>query len=338
MPKEEKAMRALVYPSPGEAEIRDMDRPGPGPGEVLVRSRVVGVCHSDLELLAGRYIIPISYPIVPGHEWAGEVAETGPGVTDFAAGDPVVGECVVGPGGRDHFGFSISGAAAEYFTARAEWLHKLPPNLTFAQGALVEPFTVGYAAVRAAAIDPSDRVAVLGAGPIGLLTAMAAAGRNAQVTVIEPQPGRRDKALDVGAARTLDPGNGDPAEGDLAGQARELTDGDLFDVVIETAGHPAAMAQALTLAGNRGRIVYVGIDVGQTVPAELGLIQAKSLSIRGIVGSAGIWPEAIRFLAAGIIDPTPIVTARYPLADATQALKAATPESGNIKVHIETAS
>jgi L-iditol 2-dehydrogenase len=338
MPKEEKAMRALVYPSPGEAEIRDMDRPGPGPGEVLVRSRVVGVCHSDLELLAGRYIIPISYPIVPGHEWAGEVAETGPGVTDFAAGDPVVGECVVGPGGRDHFGFSISGAAAEYFTARAEWLHKLPPTLTFAQGALVEPFTVGYAAVRAAAIDPSDRVAVLGAGPIGLLTAMAAAGRNAQVTVIEPQPGRRDKALDVGAARTLDPGNGDPAEGDLAGQARELTDGDLFDVVIETAGHPAAMAQALTLAGNRGRIVYVGIDVGQTVPAELGLIQAKSLSIRGIVGSAGIWPEAIRFLAAGIIDPTPIVTARYPLADATQALKAATPESGNIKVHIETAS
>jgi L-iditol 2-dehydrogenase len=174
-------------------------------------------------------------------------------------------------------------------------------------------------------------VAVLGAGPIGLLTAMAAAGRNAHVTVIEPQPGRREKALDVGAARTVD-----PSDGDLASQARELTGGDLFDVVIETAGHPAAMAQALSLAGNRGRIVYVGIDVGRTVPAELGLIQAKSLSIQGIVGSAGIWPEAIRFLAAGIVDPTPIVTARYPLEDAPQALKAATPESGNIKVHIET--
>ena len=79
MPKEEKAMRALVYSSPGAAEVRDRDRPVPGPGEVLVRSRVVGVCHSDLELLAGRYIIPVSYPIVPGHEWAGEVAETGPG-------------------------------------------------------------------------------------------------------------------------------------------------------------------------------------------------------------------------------------------------------------------
>ena len=330
-------MRALVYASPGEAEVRELDRPEPGPGEVLVRSRVVGVCHSDLELLAGRYIIPVSYPVVPGHEWSGEVAATGPGVTGFAAGDPVVGECVVGPGGRDHFGFSISGAAAEYFTARAEWLHKLPPELTFTQGALVEPFTVGYAAVRAAGIDPSDRVAVLGAGPIGLLAAMAAAGRNANVTVIEPQAGRRAKALSVGAARTLDPGNGDPAGGDLADQARELTGGDLFDVVIESAGHPAAMAQALTVAGNHGRIVYVGIDVGRTVPAELGLIQAKSLRIQGIVGSAGIWPQAIRFLASGVVDPAPIVTARYPLDDAAQALAAATPESGNIKVHIEAA-
>ena len=127
---------------------------------------MVGVCHSDLELLAGRYIIPISYPITPGHEWAGEVAETGPGRRlTSKPGDPVVGECVVGPGGRDHFGFSISGAAAEYFTARAEWLHKLPPHLTFTQGALVEPFSVAYAAVRAGVIDPSDRVAVLGRRP-----------------------------------------------------------------------------------------------------------------------------------------------------------------------------
>ena len=119
-------MRALVFPAPGQAEVIEAERPAPGPGEVLVRSRVVGVCHSDLELLAGRYIIPIRYPITPGHEWAGEVAEVGPGVDDLKPGDPVVGECVVGPGGRDHFGFSISGAAAEQFTARAEWLHKLP--------------------------------------------------------------------------------------------------------------------------------------------------------------------------------------------------------------------
>jgi L-iditol 2-dehydrogenase len=317
-------MRALIYPAPDQATIIDTERVGPSPGEVLVRSRVVGVCHSDLELLAGRYIIPISYPITPGHEWAGEVAEVGPGVDGFEPGDAVVGECVVGPGGQDHFGFSISGAAAEYFTARAEWLHKLPGHLTFTQGALVEPFSVAYAAVRAGAVDPSDRVAVLGGGPIGLLSAMAAVGRNAPVTLIEPRPDRRAKAAELGVSATLDPA--------------EAADAEPFDVVIESAGHPEAMAQALTLAANHGRIVYVGIDVGRTVPAELGLIQARSLRIQGIVGSAGIWPQAIRFLASGVVDPTPIVTARYPLDQAPEALKAASLGSGNIKVHIEVAS
>lgn len=326
-------MRALVFSAPGQAEVVTADAPAPGPGEVLVRSRAVGVCHSDLELLAGRYIIPIGYPITPGHEWAGEVAEAGPDVDEFKPGDPVVGECVVGPGGRDHFGFSISGAAAEYFVARAEWLHKIPAQLSWTQGALVEPFSVAYAAVRAGVIDPSDRVAVLGGGPIGLLTAMAAVGRNADVTLIEPRPDRRAKGQELGITRVID-----PAGGDLLETARAATGGQLFDVVIESAGHPQAMAQALTLAANHGRIVYVGIDVGSTVPAELGLIQARSLRIQGIVGSAGIWPQAIRFLASGVVDPAPIVTARFPLSQATGALDAASLGSGNIKVHIETAS
>jgi L-iditol 2-dehydrogenase len=326
-------MRALVFSAPGQAEVVTADAPAPGPGEVLVRSRAVGICHSDLELLAGRYIIPIGYPITPGHEWAGEVAEAGPDVDDFKPGDPVVGECVVGPGGRDHFGFSISGAAAEYFVARAEWLHKIPAQLSWTQGALVEPFSVAYAAVRAGVIDPSDRVAVLGGGPIGLLTAMAAVGRNADVTLIEPRPDRRAKGQELGVTRVID-----PAGGDLLEQARAAAGGQLFDVVIESAGHPQAMAQALTLTANHGRIVYVGIDVGSTVPAELGLIQARSLRIQGIVGSAGIWPQAIRFLASGVVDPTPIVTARFPLSQATSALNAASLGTGNIKVHIETAS
>lgn len=326
-------MRALVFSAPREAAVAEVGHPKAGPGEVVVRSRVVGVCHSDLELLAGRYIIPISYPIIPGHEWAGEVAEVGPEVEGLAVGDPVVGECVVGPGGRDHFGFSISGAVAEYFSARAEWLHKLPGHLSFGQGALVEPFSVAYAAVRAGVVDPSDRVAVLGGGPIGLLSAMAAVGRNASVVLIEPRPDRRAKALELGVRQVLD-----PAAGELRDQALDLTDGQLFDVVIESAGHPDAMAQALTIAGNHARVVYVGIDVGSKVEAELGLIQARSLRISGIVGSAGIWPQAIRFLASGVVDPTPIVTASFPLADAAEALDAASLGSGHIKVHIETSA
>ncbi len=256
-----------------------------------------------------------------------------PEVTGLRPGDPVVGECVVGPGGRDHFGFSISGAVAEHFVARAEWLHKLPEHLSFTTGALVEPFSVAYAAVRTGVIDPSDRVAVLGGGPIGLLSAMAAVGRNASVVLVEPRADRRAKALELGVTQVID-----PAAGDLRQQALEVTDGDNFNVVIESAGHPEAMAQALTIAGNHGRVVYVGIDVGGKVQAELGLIQARSLHLQGIVGSAGVWPQAIRFLGSGVVDPSPIVTAMYPLAQAAEALEAAALGSGNIKVHIDTAS
>ena len=105
-------MKALVFEEPRRAAVRELDVPAIAADEVLVRSRNVGICHSDFELYEGRYIIPVSYPIIPGHEWSGEVAEVGQAVTSLQAGDRVVGECVVN-NGDDHFGFSISGANAE---------------------------------------------------------------------------------------------------------------------------------------------------------------------------------------------------------------------------------
>ena len=325
-------MKALVFEAPQQAVLADLDRPQIGPDEVLVRSHAVGICHSDFELFAGRYIIPIAYPIIPGHEWSGEIVEVGRAVTDLRPGDRVVGECVVGPGGRDHVGFSISGANAEYFKARAEWLHKLPETMSYTLGALVEPFSVAYnATVCAGGVDPSDVVAVLGGGPIGLLCAMAAAANNATVVLVEPQQSRRLKALELGARLALDP----MAE-DFAGAVAEATNGRGFDVVIEAAGSPAAMAAALELAGQEARIVYVGINIGAQVPAHLGLIQSKALRLRGVIGSMGLWPRTIRFLASGAVDATRIVTARYPLAAALDALDAARDTARNIKVHIET--
>ena len=111
-------MKALVFAAKDQAQVVELEQPSIGPDEVLIRSHAVGICHSDFELLEGRYIIPFSYPITPGHEWAGEVVETGAAVNGLRPGDRVVGECVVGPAGRDHFGFNISGAAAEYFKAK----------------------------------------------------------------------------------------------------------------------------------------------------------------------------------------------------------------------------
>lgn len=327
-------MKALVFEAPQRAVLTDIDHPEIGPDDVLVRSHAVGICHSDFELYEGRYIIPVSYPIVPGHEWCGEVVETGSSVVGLSPGDAVVGECVVGPGGRDHFGFSIDGADAEYFKARGEWLHKLPEGLSYTQGAMVEPFSVAYnATVCADGIDAADAVAVVGGGPIGLLCVMAAVANNAAVAIVEPQAARRNKALELGARVALD-----PTAPDFAEAVAEATQGRGFDVVIEAAGSPVAMSQALEIAGLGARVVYVGIDIGAKASAQLGLIQSNALRIRGLIGSAGLWPRVIRFIASGVIDPTAIVTATFPLHDAIAALDAARDTANNIKVHLATSA
>jgi len=325
-------MKALVFTAQDHADVVEREAPVIGPDDVLIRSHAVGICHSDFELLEGRYIIPFSYPITPGHEWAGEVAEVGSAVSGFRPGDRVVGECVVGPGGRDHFGFNISGAAAELFKVKAEWLHRIPESLSYAQAALVEPFSVAYNAVTCVGgVDPSDTVAVLGGGPIGLLSLLAAAANSARVVVIEPQARRRDVAASLGAAATLDPTSPDFRDGVAA-----VTAGRGFDAVIEAAGAPSAMALAIEIAGHSGRIAYAGINVGSSTPAALGLIQSKALRLRGLIGSAGLWPQTIRFIASGAVDPSRIVTTSIPLAHATDALAAARDTTTNIKVHIRT--
>jgi len=313
-------MKALVFEEPRRAVVSDFETPPIAADEVLVRSRNVGICHSDFELYEGRYIIPVSYPIIPGHEWAGEIAEVGDAVTTLRPGDRVVGECVVN-NGDDHFGFSISGANAEYFVAKASWLHRIPEELSFAHGAFVEPFSVAYnATVAAGGIDASDSVAVIGGGPIGLLCTLAAATMGGAVTLIEPQEHRRALGLEIGAQAAVDPA-------DVGGRR--------FDVVIEAAGAPAAMASAFPIAAHSARVVFVGIDIGGSAPVEIGLIQSKALQVRGIIGSAGLWPRTIRFMAASGLDPTPLLTATFPLGEGTAALDAARDTSRNVKVQIE---
>jgi L-iditol 2-dehydrogenase len=313
-------MKALVFEEPRRAVVQDLEMPQIAADEVLVRSRNVGICHSDFELYEGRYIIPVSYPVVPGHEWSGEVAEVGSGVTTLRPGDRVVGECVVN-NGDDHFGFSIGGADAEYFVAKATWLHRIPDELSFAHGAFVEPFSVAYnATVAAGGIDASDTVAVIGGGPIGLLCTLAAATMGGTVTLIEPQAHRRALGLEIGAREAVEP---------------DAVEGRRFDVVIEAAGVPAAMASAFPIAAHGARIVFVGIDIGGSAPVEIGLVQSKALQVRGIIGSAGLWPRTIRFMAASGLDPMPLLTATFPLGEGTAALDAARDTSRNVKVQIE---
>jgi L-iditol 2-dehydrogenase len=319
-------MRALRFANQHQPEVAELPIPEIADDEVLVAARSVGVCHSDIDLLEGRYIIPIRYPIIPGHEWAGEVARVGARVTDFTPGDRVVGECVIGD---DHFGFSISGAAAEFFVAKPAWLHRLPDQLTYTMGALVEPFSCAYyALVRAGNVNASDTVVVLGAGPIGLAVTAAAAAMGARTIVVEPDPRRRATAEQLGAQHAAHPD-------DIGAVLAEVTAGRGADVVVEASGRPAVMARALELAAFKGRVVYVGINVGDAAPARLGLIQSKALRISGTIGSPGVWPDTLRFLANSGIDLTPLVTQQFDVAHALGALEAAHHPERTIKAHIE---
>ena len=319
-------MKALQFTRKNHPEVAELAIPKIADDEVLVAARSVGVCHSDIDLLEDRYIIPIRYPIIPGHEWSGEIARVGARVTDFAPGDRVVGECVIGD---DHFGFSISGAAADFFVARPAWLHRLPDKLSYTMGALVEPFSCAYyALVRAGNVNASDTVVVLGAGPVGLAVTAAAAAMGAVTVAVEPDERRRAIALRLGARHAVAPD-------DIAALLADITRGRGADVVVEVSGRPAVMARALELAAFKGRVAYVGINVGDAAPAKLGLIQSRELKITGSIGSPGVWPDTLRFLANSGIDMTPIVTQRFDADHALDALEAAHHPATTVKAHIE---
>jgi threonine dehydrogenase-like Zn-dependent dehydrogenase len=320
-------VRALQFVAPDQYAVNELAVPGIADDEVLLASRSVGICHSDIELLAGRYIIPFDYPVIPGHEWSAEVVRTGRGVRGLGVGDRVVGECVIGV---EHFGFSISGAAAEFFVAKESWLHRLPDNVSWTQGALVEPFSCGYyATVRADNLDASDTVVVLGAGPIGLGVVAAAAGKRARVIVAEPSAARGELARQLGADEVVD-----PTSDTFLAQVQDLTGGAGASVVIEASGKPSAMADALEVAGFRARIVYIGIDVGGSAPAKLGLFQSKELQARGIIGSPGVWPQTLQFLSRSGVDLSPLVTSTFALAEADKAIGAVLEDKTQVKVHI----
>jgi L-iditol 2-dehydrogenase len=320
-------LKALQFVGDARAQVTDLQIPRIAADEVLLAARAVGVCHSDIELLEGRYIIPFEYPVIPGHEWAGEIVEVGGDVRNLAVGDRVVGECVIG---ADHFGFSISGAAAEFFVARPEWLHRLPESMSWTQGALVEPFSCGYyATLRADDLDAGDTVAVFGAGPIGLGVVAAAAAKGARVIVIEPAADRAALALRLGAEVQIDTIGADLVDAVLAATA-----GRGASVVVEATGNPAAMAAMLEVAAFRARLVNIGINVGGAAPAAMGLIQSKELQIRGIIGSPGVWARTLDFIARTGLDLSPMVTATLPLTDAVKAVELARHGRDQVKVHM----
>jgi L-iditol 2-dehydrogenase len=324
-------MKALIFETPNKPIIADVPMPEINDSEVMIKTRTVGICHSDYELLAGRYIIPISYPVTPGHEWCGEIVEVGKNVKNFKVGDRVVGECVVRtPERLHHFGFSMNGADREFFNVNPDWLHKLPDGVDDMRGSLIEPFTCGYYAVmRSGGTNASETVVVSGGGTIGLVTAAAALGMGARVIVADPIPRRREIAVKLGA-EAIDPTDRG------AEQIMQLTGGHGADLVVECAGHDASLAAVFDYVAQDGRMSMVGINIGRKISSNMGLMQLKNLTIRGCIGSPGVWPAAIKFLERTGIDLSPIQTHKFALTDAVKGFELGQDPKACIKITLTT--
>ena len=324
-------MKALIFETPNKPIIADVPMPEINDSEVMIKTRTVGICHSDYELLAGRYIIPISYPVTPGHEWCGEIVEVGKNVKNFKVGDRVVGECVVRtPERLHHFGFSMNGADREFFNVNPDWLHKLPDGVDDMRGSLIEPFTCGYYAVmRSGGTNASETVVVSGGGTIGLVTAAAALGMGARVIIADPIKTRRDIAMKLGAEAV------DPTDRG-AEQIMQLTGGHGADLVVECAGHDASLAAVFDYVAQDGRMSMVGINIGRKISSNMGLMQLKNLTIRGCIGSPGVWPAAIKFLERTGIDLSPIQTHKFALTDAVKGFELGQDPKACIKITLTT--
>jgi L-iditol 2-dehydrogenase len=337
-------VKAFVVEAPNLHQVEERRIPVIAEDELLIRVRASGICHSDYELMAGQFFVPVPYPVIPGHEWSGDVVEVGKNVSGFSVGDRVIGECAIGCGAcpacqggnfancsdPDFFGFTIDGSHAEYLKAKQEWLHKLPDSVSFRQAALIEPFSVAYYGIYVnGGTDASETVAVLGGGCIGLSAVAAASAMGARVVLVEPIAHRREVGRELGAAEVIDPLVADAAE-----VIRSMTGGFGADLVIECAGADASLASTFDIARNNGRISFVGMNVGRKFPVELGKIQIKGLRVRGTMASPYVWDRCVAFLAQSGKDISPIVTHEFPMDRMHEAFALGSKRDECIKVMV----
>jgi len=320
----------LIGERPHEVTVGEVTLPDLGPNDVRVASRVVGICRTDVEIRDGHleHIIDMTYPVVPGHEWSGQVVEVGSAVTRVVPGDRVVGECLITS--HDWFGCNVNGAGSDLFNCPESVLHRLPDTVGDQMGALVEPFTIAFRAIRTAGrCDSGDVVAVIGGGMVGQCAAAICRANGAEVVMVEPKKVRRDAAKRLDAHHAVDPADLSNPEDwfrDNLGIAGP-------NLVVEASGAPAAIASALDIAAFESRVVMIGITGQSSIAAPMNRIQSKNLSIIGVTGSPGVWPAALRFLGRTRIDLESLVTQTYAFEDAVAAFQAVE-DPDNMKIHL----
>ncbi|WP_280458778.1 zinc-dependent alcohol dehydrogenase [Nocardia carnea] len=323
--------RRVLVRSIDDITLEEVPVPRPGDNELLIRSTVVGVCGSDTHAALGHHPF-IDLPYRPGHEVVGVVAAAGAGAGGFAPGTRVLvepnlycGRCAQCRSGRynicrdlEVFGCQTPGGMAELFTIAADRVHRVPAEMSDLQAALVEPLATPVHAVAKAGDLTGRTVAVLGAGPIGLLVLAAARHAGAaRIVVTDLLDTKRERAVRLGADEAL------PADAaDLTAQAQAALGGPA-DVVFDCVAREQSMAQAVDLVVMGGRIIVVGVGAAGSTPIRLDLVQDREIRIEGsLMYTADDYRTAFDLITSGVVDAEAIVTATYPLEEAGEAFAA----------------
>ncbi|MFB0535029.1 MAG: zinc-binding dehydrogenase [Anaerolineae bacterium] len=329
-------MKQAVMTEPGRIEYREVDKPTLQDNEVVIQTRRIGVCGSDIHVFHGLHPYT-SYPVVQGHEVSGIVAEVGSQVEGLAPGDKVTftpqvtcGKCYACTHGMYHIceslkvmGFQTGGAAQEYVAIDADKVLKVPENVTLDQAAMVEPISVAVRALSRAGEDIQGKnVLVLGAGTIGNLVAQVAKAYGAKAVMItDLSDYKLDKAKECGIDFVVSPDKEDLSEAIL----RDCGP-DRADLILECVGVQETVTQAIENARKGTTIVVVGV-FSEKLEVDLGLVQDRELSLVGtLMYQKQDYQRAIELVASGRLSLDAMITHRFPFEqylDAYQTIEEA---------------
>jgi L-iditol 2-dehydrogenase len=320
-------VKAVVIERPHEVALVELETPSPGPGEVLVRSHVAGVCRTDLEILHGALTDPrwVTFPLVPGHEWSGTIAEVGAGVTEVERGARVVCEGMV-PCNRcrrcraghtnfcehyDQVGFTRGGGYGEYVVVPRHVVHPLPDSVSFDAAVLVEPAACVLRGLERGRPQPGETIGVIGIGTLGsLAVTLSRLYAPGALVAYGVRPDELHFAESLGADATVHVG-----EADVVAETKRIV-GDGLDLVLETAGAPEAVELATRLARPGGRVILLGIaGEGRMLELPTDRITFGDMDVIGSFSyTTAAWSRVVDLLTRGVVEFEPLVTHRFPAA------------------------
>jgi len=333
-----------IVTQPGTIEFQERPLPDLDPHDVRVKVKAVSICGSDLHIFKGKHpAAPLPVPV--GHEISGVVDQTGSEVTKLKTGDRVAIEPVIACGtchfcqrGQYHLCTQISfqyrvgqGGFTPYFFVSEAWAHRLPDNVSLAEGALVEPLSVAVHAVRKSGIGMGDSSAIFGAGAIGLLLLqLVRLSGGGDRFVVDVQDRRLQMALELGATRVLN-----NLSSDTIAEIVEHTSGLGVDFAFEAVGLEATLRQSLQVLKKGGSAVLVGLFEQPEIKIPANIFVQKEIKLLGSQGYCWDFQTALTLLAGGQVDLKSLITHEYPLARLQDAFDALMdPQVGAIKVVI----